>query len=132
MDKSTSITTPLKRARGLGSAHSGVHHFWVLRISAVALIPLSVWFVVMLLKHLIGADASTIAQWLHNPIQALLLAALIVAGFLHARLGMQEVFEDYIHCKAKKITALLLLNCFTYGLGAAALLAIAHLHFSGV
>ncbi len=129
MAKQPSIATPLKRARGLGSAHTGVHHFWVLRVSALALVPLSIWFVVALLKNLIGADAAGVGAWLHGPITALLMAAMIVAMFLHAKLGMQEVFEDYIQCKAKKITALLLLNTLTYGLGGAALLAIAHLHF---
>lgn len=132
MHKQPTIVTPLKRARGMGSAHSGVHHFWVLRVSSLALVPLCIWFMAHLLAHLIGADAPSVAEWLHSPIQALLMAALIVSGFLHAKLGMQEVFEDYIHCKAMKLLALFTLNTLTYGLGAAALLAIGRLHFFGI
>ena len=132
MSKSSSLRTPIKRARGLGSAHFGTEHFWAQRLSAVTLIPLSIWFMVALLSHLVKADENGISQWLHHPLNALALGALIVTLFVHARLGIQTVLEDYLHCEVKKIVALVLLNLFTFGFGAAALMALAHLHFSAI
>ena len=131
MHNSSHLRTPLKRARGHGSAHSGTQHFWLQRLSALALIPLATWFVVALITQLIHADAAGIGQWLANPFTALLMAALILALFIHARLGIQTIIEDYIHCHAKKIAALLMLNIFTLGLGGASMMAIIRLHFLG-
>jgi succinate dehydrogenase / fumarate reductase membrane anchor subunit len=132
MDKHSSLRTPIKTARGLGSAHSGTHHFWVQRVSAVALIPLSIWFMVEILTNLLGADRAMVGMWFKNPLIALALAALMVGLFTHARLGIQTIIEDYIHGEAKKIAALLLLNLFTLGFGAASLMAIVRLHFFGI
>jgi succinate dehydrogenase / fumarate reductase membrane anchor subunit len=132
MDKRSSLRTPIKTARGLGSSHSGTHHFWVQRVSAVALIPLSIWFMVEILTKLLGADRAMVGSWLNNPLIALAMAALVVALFVHARLGIQTVIEDYIHGEAKKITALLLLNLFIFGFGALSVMAIFRLHFSGI
>ena len=129
MHSKHSLSTPLKRARGLGSAHSGTHHFWVQRLSALALIPLTVWFLIALVTRILGQDASSVQQWVHAPLVALALAALIIALFWHAKLGLQVIVEDYVHCEGKKIATLLVINLLVYGLGAAALLAIAHLHF---
>jgi succinate dehydrogenase / fumarate reductase membrane anchor subunit len=132
MDNGSHLRTPIKRARGHGSAHTGTQHFWVQRLSALAIIPLSLWFMLALLTRLIHADAASISQWLHNPIVALLMASLILALFIHARLGVQTIIEDYIHSHAKKIIALLALNLFTLGLGGASLMAIFHLHSTAV
>jgi succinate dehydrogenase / fumarate reductase, membrane anchor subunit len=132
MLKPSSLRTPIKTARGLGSAHSGTHHFWVQRLSAVALIPLSIWFMVEILTNLIGADRTMVLQWFQRPLVALAVAAMVVALFVHARLGIQTVIEDYIHCEAKKIAALLLLNVFIFGFGAASLMAIVRMHFVGI
>lgn len=130
MHHNSGLRTPLKRARGLGAAHEGTHHFWVQRVSALALIPLSIWLVVELVSKLVGSDAALVAVWLHDPLTALLLSAFVVAACWHAKLGVQVIIEDYMHCECIKIGSLLLLSAFTYGLGAASLLAIAHLHFS--
>jgi succinate dehydrogenase / fumarate reductase, membrane anchor subunit len=132
MDNGSHLRTPIKRARGHGSAHSGTQHFWLQRLSALALIPLSMWFVVALITQLIHADEAGISQWLHNPLVALAMTALMFAMFIHARLGIQTIIEDYIHCHAKKIIALLVLNLFTFGLGGASLMAIFHLHFTAI
>lgn len=131
MSNKASISTPLKRARGLGAAHSGTHHFWVQRLSALALIPLTIWFIGALVTRVVDHDAAAVQLWLHGPLTALVLAALIVALFLHAKLGIQTIIEDYVHCEGKKIFTLLLLNVLIYGFGAASLMAIAHLHFVG-
>ncbi len=132
MEKSSSLRTPIKRARGLGASHSGTHHFWVQRVSAVALIPLSMWFMVEILTTLIGADRAGVAAWIANPITALVLAALIVAMFIHARIGIHEIIADYVPHEGKKITLVLLTNALIYGFGAVSLMAIARLHFYGI
>jgi succinate dehydrogenase / fumarate reductase membrane anchor subunit len=132
MRQSSPLRTPIKRARGLGSAKSGTHHFWVQRVSAVALIPLSIWFMVTLVGQLLGESREDIALWHHHPLNALALGALIVALFLHARLGIQTIIEDYVQHEGKKIVLLLVLNAIVFGFGAASLLAIARLHFFGI
>lgn len=132
MDLKPTIRTPLKQARGLGAAHSGTHHFWLQRVSAVALIPLTMWFLVELLATLLGGDRGMMIAWMRAPFTALLMATLIVALFMHARLGVQTILEDYVHSKRLKIALLLTLNFLTLGFGAMALMAIAHLHFVGL
>jgi succinate dehydrogenase / fumarate reductase membrane anchor subunit len=132
MGLKSSLRTPIKRARGLGSAHSGTHHFWLQRMSALALIPLTVWFMLALTTQLVGADAAGVARWLSTPLVALALTALMVALFMHARLGVQTIIEDYIHAEGKKIVLLLILNVTCFGLAAASVMAIVKLHFFGI
>jgi succinate dehydrogenase / fumarate reductase, membrane anchor subunit len=122
----------LKNARGLGSAHEGTHHFWIQRMSALALIPLSVWFVISLVSRLIGADREAVANWLHSPIIALLMAIFVLSLFLHARLGVQTIIEDYVHGEAKKLVSLVLSNGLNLLLCAASVFAIARLYFVGM
>lgn len=132
MQSKSPYRSSLKNARGLGAAHSGVHHFWVQRVSALALAPLSMWFLVSLLGLLGDTSRGEVALWFLDPINAMVTALLMVALFVHARLGMQTIIEDYVHCEAKKI-ALLLLNsgsCLVLGLGS--IVAIARLHFIGI
>ena len=99
-----SLRTPIARARGLGSAKDGMHHWWVQRVSAVALVPLSIWFVASMVG-LAGADHGAVAAWLGNPVVAVLMVLLIAATLYHAQLGMQVVYEDYIHTHWLKIMA---------------------------
>ncbi len=99
-----SLRTPVARARGLGSAKDGLHHWWAQRVSAVALIPLTIWFVASIVA-LAGADHAAVSAWIGNPIVAVLLVLLVAAALYHAQLGMQVVYEDYIHTHWLKITA---------------------------
>ena len=99
-----SLRTPVARARGLGSAKDGLHHWWVQRVSAVALIPLTIWFVASVVG-LAGADHAAVAAWIGNPVVAVLMVLLVTATLYHAQLGMQVVYEDYIHTHWLKITA---------------------------
>jgi succinate dehydrogenase / fumarate reductase membrane anchor subunit len=131
MSTKAKLRTPMKAVRGLGAAHSGTHYFWMQRLTALALIPLSVWFVTALVTHLLGASPQDMAQWLANPLVALAMAVLVFASFYHAKLGLQAVIEDYVHCEAKKIMLLLFMGACCYGLMAASLLAIIHLHLGG-
>lgn len=125
------LRTPLKKARGLGAAHHGEGHWWLQRASALALLPLSVWFIYSFVTRLLSADRGVIGAWLGNPWVALAMVALIIALFVHARLGIQVIIEDYVHTPAKKITLLLLNNAAILIFGAMALAAIAHLNFFG-
>lgn len=88
--------TPLKRARGLGSAKDGTHHFIVQRITAVALVFLSI-YVIGLVISLIGGDYATVRAAVANPVNGVLLIAFLIATFWHAQLGLQVIIEDYVH-----------------------------------
>ncbi|HZX81474.1 MAG TPA: succinate dehydrogenase, hydrophobic membrane anchor protein [Lysobacter sp.] len=87
---------PLKVARGLGSAKDGTHHFLVQRVTAVALVLLSIYAVGLVIS-LVGADFATVRARVGHPVNATLLIAFLVANFWHARLGLQVVVEDYVH-----------------------------------
>ncbi len=90
--------SPLGRVRGLGAAHAGVEHWRAERVTAYALIPLTVWFVIAVLA-LAGADQPVIAHWIGRPWNAVLLLALVVMTFHHTQLGLQVIYEDYLHIK---------------------------------
>lgn len=97
------LRTPLKRARGWGSGKTGTHHFIIQRITAVALVFLTIWAVVLLLS-LIGGDYTDVRAAVANPVNAVLLVAFLIASFWHAKLGMQVVIEDYVHTPWLAIT----------------------------
>ncbi len=86
--------TPLSRARGLGSAKEGVHHWWMQRITAIALIPLVVWFAISLVM-MSGADYAVVRAWIGSPLVMVLLILTIGIGLHHGQLGLQVVWEDY-------------------------------------
>ena len=92
----------LRRALGLGSAKGGVRHWWMQRLTAIALVPLSIWFVISVI-YLLGADHERVTSWVSNPIVALLLILMLTTMFYHLRLGLQVVIEDYIHAKSLKL-----------------------------
>ncbi|MGV8940142.1 MAG: succinate dehydrogenase, hydrophobic membrane anchor protein [Lysobacter sp.] len=98
------LRNPLKRARGLGSAKDGTHHFIVQRITAVALVFLSI-YVVFLLLSLVGGDYASVRATVAAPLNAVLLIAFLVASFWHAKLGMQVVIEDYVHTPWLAVTS---------------------------
>ena len=112
----------LGRARGLGSAKSGVEHWWVERLTAAALAPLTVWFVVSVLR-LLGADQPTVAHFIGRPWNATLLILLVVMTFHHMQLGLQVIYEDYIHQRGT-LAASLATKAACLGLGLLAGLAI--------
>lgn len=104
-----SYRTPLARARGLGSAKDGTAHWVVQRITAVALVPLSLWFVVSILM-LMHKDYVTVVNWMHAPWNAILLVLLVLTVYWHAYLGLQVVVEDYVHVAWAKVSAIVLLR----------------------
>lgn len=119
----SSIRTSLATARGLGSAKTGTSHFWAQRVSAVALVPLTVWFVICLAMQF-GASYSSVTGWLSSPFQATLLVLYLVAVFYHAKLGLQAVVEDYVHEEKLKLATLILLQLIYILMGVAAIVSV--------
>jgi succinate dehydrogenase / fumarate reductase membrane anchor subunit len=105
------LQTPLKRARGLGSARDGTHHFIVQRITALALIPLTLWIIYVALA-LVHADYAHARAIVHQPFAAVALTAFVIATFWHAQLGLQVVIEDYVHTRWLEVTAQLAVKFF--------------------
>lgn len=90
-----SLRTPLARARGLGSAHEGAHHWWMQRVTAVAVAVLGAWFA-WSATCLVGADHAAFVAWMARPVNSALLVLLLGAGFYHGWLGVRVVVEDYV------------------------------------
>jgi succinate dehydrogenase / fumarate reductase membrane anchor subunit len=111
------LRSPLGRARGLGSARVGSHHWWALRLTSLALVPLTLWFVFALI-HLTGASRQVVVEWLSAPLTMGLMIALVVATFHHLQMGLQVVIEDYVHDDRFKMPSLLLIRglCFLLAL----------------
>lgn len=118
-----SLKTPLSRVRGLGSAKSGVRHFWLQRVTAAALVPLTVWFLASIVAYS-GADYDATITYLKQPFVSALFLLLIGATFWHMQLGLQVVIEDYIRRESTKIALIVLLNFFAIGFFAIAALAV--------
>ncbi|EJW12510.1 Succinate dehydrogenase hydrophobic membrane anchor protein [Rhodovulum sp. PH10] len=108
--KLSSIRTPMAKARGLGSAMSGTEHWWEMRLTAIALVPLTFAAIVIVIS-LIGRNHAAVAQILGSPLVAIVMLLFVYATTLHMRLGLQSVIEDYIYGKGLK-TALLIGNTF--------------------
>lgn len=124
-----SLRSPLGQARGLGSAKDGTHHFWVQRVSAVALVPLSLWFIFSVAK-LSGGDYEAVKWWASYPAVAITLVLFLGATLYHSMLGVQVVIEDYVGNEAMKITALLVSKFFHFAVAVAAIFAVLKLAFS--
>lgn len=99
------LRNPIGRARGVGSAKEGVGHHWSTVVTAVALVPLSLWFVISLIG-LHGADYATFKAWLSGPFNASMFVLTILVVVFHAQLGVQMVVEDYVHGKGIKFATL--------------------------
>jgi succinate dehydrogenase / fumarate reductase, membrane anchor subunit len=122
--------SPIARVRGLGSAREGTEHFWRIRLSSVALIPLTLFFVGYVVS-LAGAPFAEVREALANPLIAALLLLFILASLDHMRLGMQEIIEDYVHGEGGKYALLMLNTFFTWAVGAASVFAVLKLAFGG-
>lgn len=124
------LRTPLARARGLGSARDGLHHWWAQRLTAVALIPLVVWFAISLVM-LSGADYDAARAWIGSPLVMVLLILTITVGLHHGQLGLQVVIEDYIHGDGKKLALIVAVRFVAVIFGLAATVAILRIGFGG-
>jgi succinate dehydrogenase / fumarate reductase membrane anchor subunit len=124
------LRTPIARVRGLGAAKEGVQHWWAQRLTAIALVPLGVWFVATVVA-MAGADHAAVSAWLGSPWVAALMLLLIFATFVHAYLGLQVVIEDYVHQGPVKWTALIAVRFLSILLGLVAALAVLKLALGG-
>lgn len=118
-----SIRSPLARARGLGSAHDGVGHWWGQRLSAVALVPLTLWFVVAVASRA-GAGHEAVLAWLSSPPVAVAMVLYLAALFYHSQLGIRVVVEDYVHSEWLKFGVLILSQFAHIALAAATIFAV--------
>jgi succinate dehydrogenase / fumarate reductase membrane anchor subunit len=126
----TDLRSPLARARGLGSAKDGTHHWWVQRLTAAALVPLAVWFVASLVM-LTGAGYQDVGAWMSGPVVMTLLILFIVVGLHHAQLGLQVVIEDYIHSEGLRIASIVVVKFLAVVAGLAATIAILKVGLGG-
>ena len=118
-----SLETPLHKVRGMGSAHSGVTHFWRQRVTAAALVPLAIWFGISVLG-LVGAHEAPTLAFLSQPLNAILMAAFVVILLYHMVLGLQVVIDDYIPNNGQKLFLMLLMRGFGIAVGATAIFAL--------
>ena len=117
------LRSPLGRARGLGSARAGAAHWWAQRLTAVALVPLTLWFISAVIQ-LQGADQHGAVVWLSAPVPLVLMLALILATFHHLQLGLQVVLEDYVHDHAMKLASVLAMKAACVLLALACIVAV--------
>ena len=96
--------TPLAKVEGLGAARAGTLHFWHQRMTAVALVPLSIWFVASALAY-VGAAQGAVAAYFAEPVNAAVMFLFILASTYHMSLGVQIIIEDYFHHEGQKIAA---------------------------
>jgi succinate dehydrogenase / fumarate reductase membrane anchor subunit len=115
--------TPLHKVEGMGPSHSGTGHFWHERVTSVALIPLSLWFLYAMLG-LAGTSEVTALQFLAHPVNAILMGAFVCFSLWHAYLGLQVVIDDYIHTPGSKIILMLLIRFSVIATGATCLFAV--------
>jgi succinate dehydrogenase / fumarate reductase membrane anchor subunit len=124
------MQTPLRKIRGLGAARGGTGDFWRMRVAAVALIILSLYFLGFVIS-LNGADYATVRAALAQPFAALMIGLFVLVGLIHMRLGMQEIIEDYVHAEGQKLALLILSTFFCVVVGIASIFALLKLTLGG-
>ena len=123
------MNTPLAKVRGLGSAKTGTHHWWMQRVSAIANIPLVIWFVISMLGH-VQSDFATISSWMQVPFVAVLMSLLVANMAYHMNLGLQIAIEDYVHGRAR-VVSMLVLDFGTVVLGVLGIFSILKISIGG-
>jgi len=124
-------STPIGKARGLGSAHHGGEHWLTERVTSIALLLLGTWLVASLLL-LPKLDQRTLIEWLHSPSGAIPMTLLVIVGFKHALDGMKVVVDDYVHEPGNNFALNTLLLFLAVGGGALALFALARIAFGAI
>lgn len=125
-----SLRSPLGTVIGLGSAKSGVHHWWVQRLTSIALVPLTIWFTVSL-ASLPALDHVTVVSWMAQSWTALLLVLLVLVATYHSQLGVRVVVEDYVHNTGLRTITLVTLTFLHAFLAVAGVFAILKVAFGG-
>jgi len=128
-DKTKSLRTPLAKVRGLGSAKEGAEHWWMQRLTALALIPLSIYVIYSFFAEVVygGYDGATV--WLRNPFAALAAILFVGAGFHHAISGLQVVIEDYVHGECLKLASVIGVKFIGWSLALLATIAVLKILF---
>ena len=128
--KNSDMRTPLARVRGLGSAREGTGHFWRQRLTAIANIPLTLFFVGFLIA-INGHGYTDVRTALANPFVGLVLALVLISALYHMRIGTQVIIEDYVHGEGMKLALIALNTFFAVAVGVASLFALLKLAFGG-
>lgn len=124
------LRSDLGRVRGLGSAKGGTSHWWAQRVTAVALVPLSVWFVFSII-NLVGVDREGLKAWVNGPVSFVLMVLFLIALFYHMQLGLQVVIEDYVHNERNKVISLILNKLIAVFLVVLSITALMKIAFGG-
>ena len=117
------MSTPLARVRGLGAARSGTGHFWRQRLTAVANVPLTIAFIVIVVG-LLGRNHAAVVQILGSPLVAIIMLLFIMSVTMHMRIGTQVIIEDYVHDEGTKLVLIMANTFFTIAVGLASAFAI--------
>jgi succinate dehydrogenase / fumarate reductase membrane anchor subunit len=124
------IQTPTARAKGAGPAHGGTHHWWMIKVTSVVLIPLTLWFFFSLL-HIIGVGGTydTALNWIKLPYNAFLLVLFLGVNFWHAAIAGQEIIVDYVPSHHVQLPAIMLYKFFCYGFAALSIFSVLYISF---
>jgi succinate dehydrogenase / fumarate reductase membrane anchor subunit len=120
------MRSPLGRARGLGSARAGAAHWWMQRLTSLALVPLTLWFLCGMIRML-GASRNDVVSWMSGPLPIVLMIALVIATFHHLQAGLQVVIEDYVHDDRLRIGSILLVKGLSLLLALACIISVLRL-----
>jgi succinate dehydrogenase / fumarate reductase membrane anchor subunit len=126
----TVMRSGLGKARGLGSAKTGTTHWWAERVTSIALVPLTFWFILAMFR-LVAVPRAAVMVWAGNPVNATLLLALVLITFHHMALGLQVVIEDYVHAEKTRLASLLAMKGLTALLAIASVVAVLKLALAG-
>ncbi|MCK4946400.1 MAG: succinate dehydrogenase, hydrophobic membrane anchor protein [Alphaproteobacteria bacterium] len=130
-EKTHSFRTDLNRARGIGSAKDGVGHWSKLRIAAIPMVPLFIYFLTQI-DHLTTRNRAAFVEWLQEPVPAIAVILFIVCAFFHGSLGVEEIIIDYVPNEKYKIISLIVNKMFFLGLGFASIYAVLAISFGKI